>query len=97
MERILSLGTTEVENQMGWSFKGLVMQMVVDTQAIVIAEDWSSWLLVLRGLGWLNVEVLVKRKLRYKQVWKARGLEGVKFRAWSEFKMVFSEDQTEVR
>lgn len=85
---ILNLGNSELKNEMGWSFKGCVERQSMSTPALILAEDWPSWILILRGLGWTKFVVLVKNKLKFRNMWKSMSDINVSFHAWSELKTI---------
>ena len=86
LDEILGLDALTGNKSLGWCFRGCIEDRVVDVLGIVIAEDWPSWALVLRGLGWNRLFVLVKNKLKYKKLWKSKDLFDLDLLAWSELK-----------
>ena len=90
MEVMLDLGSSSSKSQLGWSFRGHVEKISFKNLSVVFAESWPGWVFVLKGLGWKNMVVLVKNKLKFKHLWKNISDNNVIFKAWSERRNVLS-------
>ena len=69
----------------GYSFQGSHGYGIQEGDTLILALEWPSWWLVLRGLGWRNIIVITKEKLKGKSFWKDSFRSEWKRRAWSEW------------
>ena len=81
VENVLETSGTSGNDELGWSFSGCIRNLVPEAEVRVFADEWPSWIWVLSGLGWKNIVVFVRKRVKFKKLWKKVEGERIMFRA----------------